>query len=130
MANAQARHLRKTMTPQEVKLWVRLRALRPLGFHFPRQSPIFSYIVDFDCRRQRLVLEVDGGQHGMDDGRIRDSARDLALRAAGYQVLRFWNHEIDRELDGVMQTIQQALVARSDPHLAALRATTLPFGEG
>jgi len=55
------------MTPQEVKLWVRLRQLRELGFHFCRQSPIPPYIVDFECRRWRLIVEVDGGQHGFDE---------------------------------------------------------------
>jgi very-short-patch-repair endonuclease len=102
MANEQARHLRKTMTRQEVKLWVRLRALRAIGFHFRRQSPISSSIVDFECRRARLVIEVDGGQHGTDRGRGRDSIRDAALKRAGYEVLRFWNHEVDRDLDAVL----------------------------
>jgi very-short-patch-repair endonuclease len=64
MAIEPARALRKQMTPQEVKLWVRLRELRRLGFHFRRQSPILSYVVDFECRRRKLVVEVDGGQHG------------------------------------------------------------------
>jgi very-short-patch-repair endonuclease len=68
------------MTRQEVKLWVRLRALRAIGFHFRRQSPISSYIVDFEFRRARLIVEVDGGQHGIDMGRSRDSVRDEALK--------------------------------------------------
>jgi len=50
------------MTPPEVKLWVRLRELRPLGFNFRRQSPVLSYVVDFECRRLKLIVEVDGGQ--------------------------------------------------------------------
>jgi very-short-patch-repair endonuclease len=61
MANEQARRLRKTMMRQEVKLWVRLRALRAMGFQFRRQSAISSYIVDFECRRARLIVEVDAG---------------------------------------------------------------------
>ena len=58
MANERARELRKTMTRQEVKPWVRLRELRALGFHFRRQSPIARYIVDFECRRTRVVVEL------------------------------------------------------------------------
>jgi very-short-patch-repair endonuclease len=50
------------MTRQEVKLWVRLRELQALGFHFRRQSPIGRYIVDFECRRRRPIVEVDGTQ--------------------------------------------------------------------
>jgi very-short-patch-repair endonuclease len=76
MPNEIARKLRKSMTRQEVKLWVRLRELREPGFHFRRQSPIAGFIVDFECRRSRVVVEVDGNQHGFDEHRERDSARD------------------------------------------------------
>ena len=101
VANEIARKLRKTMTPQEVKLWVRLRELRALDHHFRRQSPISSYIVDFECPWSRLVVEVDGTQHGFDKQHERDLMRDEALRRAGYRVLHFANPEIDRELDAV-----------------------------
>src|SRR5260370_16364413 len=113
MANEIARTLRKTMTPQEVKIWVRLRELRALGHHFRRQSPILTYIVDFECRRSRVIVEVDGTQHGFDANRERDQMRDENLRGAGYRVLRFSNAEIDRELDAVMETIVSAL--KADP---------------
>lgn len=79
MANWRARQLRKRMTPQEVKLWVRLRELRRLGLHFRRQSPVLTYIVDFECRRARLVVEVDGGQHTFDGNSGRDRLRDTEL---------------------------------------------------
>src|ERR1051326_1167475 len=105
MANAIARKLRKSMTPQEVKLWVKLRELRAVGHHFRRQSPILNYIVDFECRRSRIIVEVDGTQHGFDANRERDLARGEHLGRAGYNVLRFANSEIDRELDAVMQVI-------------------------
>ena len=130
MANAIARKLRETMTPQEVKLWVRLRELRALGHHFRRQSPIPTYIVDFECRRSRVVVEVDGTQHGFDKHRERDLNRDETLRRAGYRVLRFANPEIDRELDVVMDMIVSALKPVDPTRLLALRGATLPFGEG
>jgi very-short-patch-repair endonuclease len=117
------------MTRQEVKLWVRLRALRAIGFHFRRQSPISSYIGDFECRRARLIVEVDGGQHATDPGRGRDSIRDEALRRAGYEVLRFWNREVDRELNAVLEAIHQRLIIRHEPHPAASRPPS-PDGEG
>jgi len=129
MANEQARRLRKTMTRQEVKLWVALRAMREIGFHFRRQSPILSYVADFECRRARLIVELDGGQHAADDGRRRDAVRDEALKQAGYQVLRFWNHEIDREFDAVLQSIHQQLIIALEPHPAASRPPS-PGGEG
>ena len=111
MANEQARLLRKTMTRQEVKLWVRLRELRALGFHFRRQSPIARYIVDFECRRARVVVEIDGNQHGFDGHHIRDKTRDLALNALEYRVLRFTNQDVDRNMDGVLQTIHRAIAS-------------------
>jgi len=130
MANEIARTLRKTMTPQEVKIWVRLRELRALGHHFRRQSPILTYIVDFECRRSRVIVEVDGTQHGFDANRERDLARDESLRHAGYKILRFANPEIDRELDAVMETILSALDSIDPTRLLAARGATLPFGEG
>jgi very-short-patch-repair endonuclease len=112
MANERARHLRKRLTPQEVKLWVRLRELRALGFHFRRQSPLGSYIVDFECRKARLVVEVDGGQHNLDSGLRADAKRDTDLQHDGYRVLRFWNHDVDRNLDGVVSKILDVLNGR------------------
>jgi len=105
MANERARALRKVMTPQEAKLWNRLRELRPLGHHFRRQVPLGGYIVDFACLRSKLVIEVDGDQHGRPDGRLRDAARDAALAAAGFRVLRVWNFEVNDTLDGVLERI-------------------------
>ena len=130
MANEIARKLRKTLTPQEVKLWVRLRELRALGHHFRRQSPILTYIVDFECRRSRVIVEVDRTQHGFDANRETDLVRDETLRRAGYRVLRFANPEIDRELDAVMETIQSALNSVDPTRLLATRGATLPSGEG
>jgi very-short-patch-repair endonuclease len=120
MANEVARKLRKTMTRQEVKLRVTLRELRTIGYHFRRQSPLANYIVDFECRRSRLVIEVDGDQHGYDEHRRRDEVRDRVLSELGYRVLRFGNFEVDREFDGVLEAIRLALEA----------AAARPGGEG
>jgi very-short-patch-repair endonuclease len=128
MVSETARSLRKRMTPQEVKLWVKLRQLRALGFHFRRQSPISAYIVDFECRRQKLIVEVDGGQHGFHRNITADAERDRALGGAGYRILRFWNNQIDRELEGVVETILAALANGSPP--GSLRSPPSPRGEG
>jgi len=105
MANERARALRKTMTPQEVKLWVHLRRLRPQGFHFRRQAPLEGYTLDFVCFKHRLIVEVDGSQHGFDAGLVHDARRDAHFAAQGFLTLRFWNHDVDRNLDGVVETI-------------------------
>ncbi len=105
MANAQARALRKAMTPQEVKLWARLRQLRPQGLHFRRQAPLEGYILDFVCFKHRLIVEVDGSQHGEDKGLAHDARRDAFFAARGFRTLRFWNHGIDADLPAVVETI-------------------------
>jgi very-short-patch-repair endonuclease len=102
---------------------VRLRELRELGFHFRRQSPITCYVVDFECRRRRLIVEVDGTQHGFDENRIRDSARDRALNQMGYRVLRFSNPDVDRNIEGVLEAIRLALESDiNEPEPAEIRA--------
>jgi very-short-patch-repair endonuclease len=100
-----ARALRKGMTPQEAKVWLRLRALRQQGFHFRRQVPIGRFIVDFACLKAGLIVEIDGGQHGFDANADNDRARDAVLADAGFQVLRFWNADVDADPDAVIDTI-------------------------
>ncbi|MGO9006164.1 MAG: endonuclease domain-containing protein [Beijerinckiaceae bacterium] len=105
MANETARRLRKTMTPQEVKLWVHLRALREQGFHFRRQVPREGYIVDFACLRSKLIIEIDGAQHGLEPNVSKDAKRDERLAAAGFKVLRFWNTDVNENLESIIETI-------------------------
>ena len=109
MANEIARTLRERLTPQEVKLWVKLRELKTLGFHIRRQAPVGRYIVDFVSFRSQLVIEADGGHHGMPDGARSDQTRDAFLQSQGFRVLRFWNSDIDTNLAGVMESILSAL---------------------
>jgi very-short-patch-repair endonuclease len=126
LPNERARELRKRLTPQEVKLWVRLRELKALGFHFRKQAPIGRYIVDFVSFSARIVIEIDGGQHGTAEGVRSDTARDSFLQSQGYQVLRFWNSDVDRNLTGVMESILSALTTPTP----ALRADPPHKGEG
>ena len=95
MANEIARRLRKAMTPQEVKLWVRLRAHKKQGFHFRRQVAREGFILDFVCLKSKLVIEIDGAQHGDPAHLKRDRERDVRLVAAGFRVLRFWNNDVN-----------------------------------
>ena len=66
-----------------------------------------DYIVDFICLEQKLIIEVDGGQHAEQE--IYDSVRDAWLVAQGYFVLRFWNNDVLQNIDGVKETISTAL---------------------
>ena len=106
-----ARRLRRDATPAERKLWAALKVLEPLQGHFRRQAPIGPYFADFAHHGLRLVVEVDGEQHGHPSGIEHDGIRTAYLERCGYRVLRFWNNEIRENLDGVMETILAALAA-------------------
>jgi very-short-patch-repair endonuclease len=97
------------MTPQEVKLWLHLREMRKLGFHFRRQVPRLGYILDFACLKHRVVVEVDGSGHARHVQSIRDAERDRLLGEDGFRVLRFWNNDIDGNLSGVIDAILAAV---------------------
>ena len=99
---ARARSLRRAMTDAERRLWHELRDRRLAGYKFVRQEPVGPYIADFCCRAAKLVVEVDGSQHCESTG---DAVRDARLASLGYRVIRFWNHEIFREMEIVKDTI-------------------------
>ncbi len=111
MANQIARKLRKSETVAEKRLWQELRKLRTRGYHFRRQHPIDTYIVDFACLSQMLIIEVDGCQHFEDDARAKDDVRDAHLRWKGFSILRFNNGHVRDHLDGVMLEVLAALGA-------------------
>ena len=116
-----AQELRNNATDQERLLWLELRKRRFEGHKFSRQIPIGPFICDFVCRRARLVIELDGGQHSANVE--KDAARTRFIESAGYRVLRFWNHEVTENLEGVLQTIGAALSECPPPG-------PLPVGEG
>jgi len=128
MANQIARTLRKQMTRQEVKLWVHLRSWRERGYHFRRQAPRDRFIVDFVCLKHRLIVEVDGGQHNYDAHARRDARRDSYFTRQGFRVLRFWNNDVDRNLEGVLMCIDEALQSSSPTRPPS--AATLPRKRG
>ena len=105
-----ARELRRNMTKAERRLWRRLRG-EQLGVKFRRQQPIGRYIVDFVCLERRLVVEVDGGQH---DGSEYDRERDEWLEREGYRVVRFWDNEVMKEIEVVMEEIARVLREMED----------------
>ena len=75
-----------------------------MGLKFKRQKPMGRYIVDFVCVEQRLIIEIDGGQHA--EQMAYDQHRDAWLRSQGYTVLRFWNNEVMQQLEGVLEQIR------------------------
>jgi very-short-patch-repair endonuclease len=112
---ATARRLRRDATDAERKLWRALSEPPFKPWHFRRQVPLAGHIVDFASHRARLVVEVDGGQHGMAQGRRNDLARDASLKRHGYYVARFWNNDVMENLAGVLTAIQARLPSSAPP---------------
>ena len=128
---SRARRLRRDMTPAERHLWSYLRSDRQ-GVKFRRQMWLAGFIADFACVEARLVIEVDGGQHGK--AQEKDRRRAAAMCKAGYRTLRFWNNDVFDNLDGVLKVIQEAIEkAIPSPSHPASPAGPLPLpkmGEG
>ena len=99
-----ARKLRRTMTLPEVLLWQQLRG-SPNGFKFRRQHPVGCYVADFFCPKARLIVEVDGAIHGVDERPIRDIARDRYLNDNGYRVIRIGAANILRDAEAIAASI-------------------------
>ena len=97
------------MTKQELKLWQYLRKRAIQNSRFRRQYPIGNYIVDFVCKEKRLVIEIDGGQHNEPEKIKYDIERSAYIQSQGYRILRFWNNDIDSNIEGVYLTILNAL---------------------
>lgn len=102
-----ARELRNNSTPSEIELWKALRAGNMHGYKFNRQKPLDEYIVDFYCRRLKLVIEIDGDSH--DSKKIYDRRRQERLESLGLHIIRFYDHNVMQNIDGVLTTIEQTI---------------------
>ena len=98
-----ARILRKSMTKEEKHLWYDF--LRDYPVRFYRQKVIGKYIVDFYCSKAKLVIELDGSQHYVDDAIIYDNVRTAYLEQYGLKVIRFSNRELNENFRGVCEYI-------------------------
>ena len=116
-----AKKLRMDATPQERRLWYDF--LKDYPLRFQRQKVIGSYIVDFYCHASRLVIELDGDQHGEPEHHRRDALRTKELEALGLRVLRFANREIDESLEAVCHSINRAARER----LPSSTSADVPF---
>ncbi len=107
---ARARELRRDMTPAEKELWQHIRYGQLGGAHFRKQHAVGTYIVDFLCAKAKLVIEVDGDVHANPRQAAYDATRTAWLNEQKqYRVVRFWNDEIRRNLDGVLAKISELL---------------------
>ena len=103
LKNKLQRKLRQTMTDAERLLWQALRSRQMSDHKFSRQHPFDNFILDFVCLEKKLVIEVDGGQHG--ENQDLDNVRTEKLVSAGFRVLRFWNHEVLYQFEAVKERI-------------------------
>ena len=94
--------MRREPTEVEDKLWQELRSRRLDRIKFRKQHNLEPYIVDFVCFEAMLIVELDGSQHAES---AHDAVRDAALKRMGFRVLRFWNEDVLKDLDGVCDTI-------------------------
>ncbi len=101
------------MTDAERKLWQALRDKQLNGHRFRRQHPIGRYIADFACIEQKLVIELDGGQH--QEQMAYDEQRAAFIEAQGWRILRFWNNDVLNNLEGVMERIAENLTLQPPP---------------
>jgi len=108
-----SRRLRRAETQAERELWRRLRSRALSGAKFVRQAAIGPYFVDFVCRGDKLVVEVDGATHSTAVELRRDALRADFLSEQGYRIIRFANDDVYRNIDGVVQTIAAALAGKT-----------------
>jgi very-short-patch-repair endonuclease len=100
-----AKNLRKRPTDVEDLLWLHLKAKNMAGLKFRRQQPIEGFIVDFVCFENKLVIELDGGQHLEAKAVKKDKERDEWRKSRGYRILRIHNNEVFENLEGVLEFI-------------------------
>ena len=124
-----ARRLRRDQTDAERLLWFRLRDRRLSGWKFKRQVPIDRYVADFCWGDGRLIVELDGGQHS--EHAEADAKRTAVLESCGYLVLRFWNNDVMKNLEGVLEEIVATLPQTPSDSLtpSAPHPDPLPSGE-
>lgn len=106
-----ARALRRNSTDAERLIWRHLKARQLEDLKFRRQEQIGRFITDFVCYEKGLIVEADGGQHALE--KEKDEERTQWLNSQGFTVLRFWNHEILTNIEGVLETIRMQCLTPS-----------------
>lgn len=101
-----ARTLRNNMTVQEIRIWQYLKNRQIDGVKFRRQFILGKYICDFVSLENKIVIEIDGSQHIESNS---DLQRDEFLKSIGFKVLRFWNNDIDNNIEGVISKIKNVI---------------------
>ncbi len=93
-------------------MWERLRDRQFDGLKFRRQTPVGPYTADFYCEQHKLIVEVDGGEHRMDNAVAADAERNRYLRAHGYRVCRIPHLVAIQETEAALEMIRAVIVSR------------------
>ena len=102
-----AHELRYSMTKAEACLWkYALRGKQMKGHTFNRQRPVLGYIADFMCKKLKLVIEIDGYTHLLDDTIKKDEKKQNDFEKAGFKVLRFTDNEVLKGIQNVIRAIE------------------------
>src|SRR5688572_4957044 len=107
-----AQRFRRDPSLGERRMWERLRDRQFDGLKFRRQTPVGPYTADFYCEQFKLVVEVDGGQHSLDNAVAADAERDRYLRAHGYRVCRIPHLIAIQETDTALEMIRAVIGRR------------------
>ena len=113
MLKTYAKELRKNQTDAERHLWTHLRNRAFLNYKFRRQYWIEKYIVDFVCLEKQLVIELDGSQHQTQ--KSYDEKRTHFLESKGFRVVRFWDNEVLKNTQQVLEYLYDQIHPHPNP---------------
>jgi len=127
-----ARQLRENMTDAERHLWAKIRMKQLKDYQFYRQKPIGDYIVDFFCPKAKLIIEVDGSQHFVNETIEYDRIREEYVSSLGLKVLRFTNTEVLKHIEGVVERIAEEMNEKIplNPPFSKGETQASPFRKG
>ena len=69
--------------------------------------------MDFLAAAEKLIIEIDGGQHSDEEHTKNDEIRTAHLEKHGYKVIRFWNNQLLNDTSAVLEDIYNTLKSHS-----------------
>ena len=123
-----AEELRKNMTSAESIIWKHIH-INPWKLKFRRQHPISNFIADFYCHPIKLIIEIDGDIHDVEEVKQYDSAREQSLKVFGLTILRFRNEEVFNNADAILEKIDETIrILQSSPLGDGEKLTVIKIG--
>jgi len=104
-----AKQLRESMTQTEILIWNKLKNKQFKGYKFRRQHPIHHFIVDFYCHELKLIIEIDGKYHELEEQKNKDLNRTELLQFQGLREIRSTNEEIINNIGSVLKKLEEQI---------------------